>query len=311
MNATEHYPRLSQWPRKLGPAPTPDHLVQAFALLSGPRALVMGSRKALAVAAYVSDHCWHPDDLGVAIDVAMGTPAAAANDPRNVITLPGKGLLARGLVTLDRQSNGRRQTWSCKLTAKGEAVVADYCAAQGIENPAAAVNERQATVTFRAVPLVPDVEFMRRDSELADAPLAAGPTRGPVPSSWSGTVSRDANAAATTYAFRYGKRNVWKVGHAQDLPARLLEVNKHVPHEVLGECWSIAYQQHWGTQQEAYEMEQRVLGLLAARRTEGERLICAEDELQAGWLGAMAPNRAQQGFNLTAVTGGRAQIGAV
>jgi hypothetical protein len=104
----------------------------------------MGSRKALAVAAYLSGHYWHPDELGVAIDAAMGTPAGAANDPRNVITLRGRGLEPRGLVTLDRQSDGRRQTWSCKLTAKGKAAVAAYCTQQGIENPVAAAPEQQA-----------------------------------------------------------------------------------------------------------------------------------------------------------------------
>src|SRR5258707_7818734 len=125
MNTTQHYPHLSRWPVKLGPPPTHDHLVQAFALLSGPRARPMGSRKALAVAAYLSGHYWHPDDLGVAIDAAMGTPTGVGNDPRNVITLGGRGLEPRGLVTLNRQSDGRRQTWSCRLTANGKAVFAD------------------------------------------------------------------------------------------------------------------------------------------------------------------------------------------
>jgi hypothetical protein len=101
-------------------------------------------------------------------------------------------------------------------------------------------------------------------------------------------MSRDANVVATTYAFRFGERNVWKIGHAQDLQARLLDVNKHVPHEVLGERWSIIWQQHCRNQNEAYEMEQRLLTLLAERRTEGERVQCTEDELRAAWIGASA-----------------------
>lgn len=136
---------------------------------------------------------------------------------------------------------------------------------------------------------VPDVETVRRHRELADALSATGPTRGPTPSSWSGTVSRDANAAATTYALRFRNRNVWKIGHAQDLAGRLFDVNKHIPHEVLGERWSIAWKQPWPTQTAAYEMEQRVFTLLAARRTEGERVHCTEDELRAAWVGAMVP----------------------
>jgi hypothetical protein len=117
--------------------------------------------------------------------------------------------------------------------------------------------------------------------------VTTGPTYGPVPSSWSGTVSRDANAAATTYVFRFGNRNLWKIGHAQNVPARLRDVNEHVPHEVLGERWSVAWRRRWRTQKEAYEMEQRLLSLLAARRTVGERVHCTEDELQAAWVGAV------------------------
>jgi hypothetical protein len=119
--------------------------------------------------------------------------------------------------------------------------------------------------------------------------FATGPTYGPIPSSWSGTVSHDANAAATTYAFRFGKRNLWKIGHAQDLPARLRDVNEHVPYEVLGERWSIARRRRWQTQKKAYEMEQQLLGLLAAGRTVGERVHSTEDELRAAWVGAVGP----------------------
>jgi hypothetical protein len=143
-------------------------------------------------------------------------------------------------------------------------------------------------LTTEEVP-VPDVEVVRRQRELADALSAAGPTRGPVPSSWSGTVSRDANANATTYAFRFGNRNVWKIGHAQDVAARLLDVNKHVPYEVLGERWSIAYQQRWPSQTAAYEMEQRLLVKLMPQRTEGERVHCTENELRSAWSAAIMP----------------------
>jgi hypothetical protein len=136
---------------------------------------------------------------------------------------------------------------------------------------------------------VPDVDVIRRHRDLADALSAIGPTRGPVPSSWSGTVARDANATATTYALRFGRRDIWKIGHAQDVTDRLADVNRHVPHEVLGERWSLAWRQLWPTQTAAYEMEQRVLTLLSARRTEGERVQCTEDELRAAWISAIVP----------------------
>jgi hypothetical protein len=136
---------------------------------------------------------------------------------------------------------------------------------------------------------VPDVETIRRHRDFADALSATWPTQGSAPSSWSETASRDTAAAATTYALRFGNRNVWEIGHAQDLAAHLLHVNKHIPHEVLGERWSIAWKQTWPNQMAAYEMEQRIFALLAARRVEGERVHCTENELQVAWTGAMMP----------------------
>jgi hypothetical protein len=252
MDPTRDYPYLSKWPARLGPAPTRDHLIQAYALLLHvrPRARPSRSRRALAVAAYLSGHYWHPDDLGVAIDAAMGTPDGAANDPRNVIIESDEGLESCGLVTLNRQRDGRREKWSCKLTAEGESVVVAYCALKGVENPLATTR---------------DLQSRPGGTDATDVISADGPTRGPPPSTWTATVSRNADAAATTYAFRFGKRDIWKIGHAQDLSARLDEVNKHVPDEVLGERWSIAWRQPWRTQTEAYEMEQRLLSLLTAR----------------------------------------------
>jgi predicted HNH restriction endonuclease len=139
MNATQDYPHLSRWPVELGPAPTDDELVQAYALLLAdrPRARHRGSHKGLAVAAYLSGHPWWPDDLGVAIDAAVGKREGAANDPRNVITEAGNGLEPRGLVKLHKQRKGRRETWSCELTTEGQRIVAAYCDAHGIENPVA------------------------------------------------------------------------------------------------------------------------------------------------------------------------------
>jgi hypothetical protein len=138
---------------------------------------------------------------------------------------------------------------------------------------------------------VPDLEVIRRQRELADAFALGGPTRGPVPTSWTGLVSRDATSSATTYAFRFGRRDVWKIGHAQDIAGRLADVNRHVPHEALGEHWVIAFKQSWANQTAAYEMEQRVLSSLSGQRSEGERVICTEAQMRNTWIAALVPAR--------------------
>jgi hypothetical protein len=109
---------------------------------------------------------------------------------------------------------------------------------------------------------------------LSNALAAGRPTTGPVPTAWTGLVSRNPDCEAWTYLLRFGRRDVWKIGHAQDVPGRLLEINSHVPHEVLGEQWTVVLQRRWSTSREAYAMEQRLFRELAEHRTEGERLRC-------------------------------------
>jgi len=115
----------------------------------------------------------------------------------------------------------------------------------------------------------------------------AKPTTGPRPSDWLGEMSRSAAEAAYTYAMRFGSRDLWKIGHAQDLAARLQDINKHVPHEILGEKWNLVMQQKWHSSLGAYEMEQRVLAGLQTHRTEGERVLCPEIVVCAAWKSSL------------------------
>jgi hypothetical protein len=110
------------------------------------------------------------------------------------------------------------------------------------------------------------------------------------------------------YALRFGERDIWKVGHTQNLATRLAEINQHVPHEELGECWSVVLHCRWNCSMEAYQMEQGVLGSLGSYRTEGERARCSEEALKATWcefvrggrLGTYEPPWAQVGYPITA-----------
>jgi hypothetical protein len=82
---------------------------------------------------------------------------------------------------------------------------------------------------------------------------------------------------------RFGDRDLWKIGHTNDVAARLVEVNKHVPHEILGERWTVFLTQQWPTPAIAYAMEQRIFANLGAYRTTGERVRCAETDLIKAW----------------------------
>lgn len=110
-----------------------------------------------------------------------------------------------------------------------------------------------------------------------------GPTTGPVPSDWSGQVTRTTSGPTWTYLVRFGERDVWKIGHAANISERLTELNKHVPSEVLGESWSVVGALEWTDATAAYVAEQRVLNQLKPYRTVGERLRCSEETIKLSW----------------------------
>lgn len=140
------------------------------------------------------------------------------------------------------------------------------------------------------VPVV-DAPAIVRQRQLNDA--LQGATTGPRPTSWSGEVSRDATEASFTYAFQFGERELWKIGHAKDVAARLAEVNRHVPSEVLREQWRRVLEHPWPTEGAAYDMEQRALTALRSTTSVGERVICSKRRLETAWSAALIPAREQ------------------
>ena len=73
-------------------------------------------------------------------------------------------------------------------------------------------------------------------ASLLDQALRSGrPTTGPSPTSWASSTGRDVNRKAFTYAFRFGKTDIWKIGHAVNVKERLKQVNQHVPSEMIPE----------------------------------------------------------------------------
>ncbi len=145
--------------------------------------------------------------------------------------------------------------------------------------------------TVLALPMItielPRTEKLERLRLLDETLSSARPTTGPTPASWSGSASRDVNRRAFTYAFRFGKTDVWKIGHAIDVKDRLKQVNCHIPTEVISELWAPIYTQPWPDEVAAHAMEQRVLGALSSKRTSGERVRCPESVVWDAWKSAI------------------------
>jgi hypothetical protein len=81
---------------------------------------------------------------------------------------------------------------------------------------------------------------------------------------------------------------VWKIGFASDVQARLREVNRHVPVELLSQRWMLIHTKSWPSADTAYRMEQRILELLTAKRTVYERVQCAEPIIEEAWQRALS-----------------------
>lgn len=137
---------------------------------------------------------------------------------------------------------------------------------------------------------IPYASLRRQSSALVRSLLSSRPTTGPKPAAWNAEVAHDPNTEAWTYLMRFGQRDVWKVGHTQDVDRRLSELNLHVPHEELGECWALVRLTCWANSFQAYEMEQKLLAGLHLYRTEGERVRCDQNEIETAWLDAARTN---------------------
>ncbi len=145
----------------------------------------------------------------------------------------------------------------------------------------------------RAVLAIPRIEapvretkFLSRLKAGQDA-LQQGPTRGPSPTEWTATTTRNLGESSYTYALRFGNRDIWKVGFAADPKARRNQINCHVPTEVLHEEWTLWRTHRWSSEKGAYAMEQRLLSLLEKSRTSGERISCNETEISRAWQSAV------------------------
>lgn len=156
-------------------------------------------------------------------------------------------------------------------------------ATPGVVELDAADAERVLALVSQEVtlPTLPALAKMRRLNEFFR------PTTGPRPTDTTYNVTRSAQDTSWTYALRYGKRNMFKVGHTSDVEGRLASINQHIPMELGVESWAPALRQKWDTAIKAYDMEQRVFTLLSGKRSGFERIQCSEKELQSAWQAAL------------------------
>lgn len=152
------------------------------------------------------------------------------------------------------------------------------------------LNERDTRAVFELPAkeiALPENKVLANYQRFNIALTGGKPTKGVVPSAWSGKTGRTLGNESVTYALRFGTNNCWKVGHTIDFKRRLGEINKHIPTEVLNAEWKPFMQQKWPDEGLAYDMEQRVLNTLDKHRSIGERITCTKAELESAWIKAL------------------------
>lgn len=118
------------------------------------------------------------------------------------------------------------------------------------------------------------------------------PTVGLPPFMGGFAVNRTARNASV-YVFRFGETDIFKVGWANDVGARLRDVNSHVPTEVTGAAWKLFLARQFDDPSQAYQAEQEFLrGPMSGFRTIGERVRVTAEQLRSHWLKMFAdPSR--------------------
>lgn len=131
----------------------------------------------------------------------------------------------------------------------------------------------------------PEIEILKQEMIVAKR-NALLPSKGVAPSSGERTVNVPERDYGWVYAFRYGKRNAWKVGISHDVDNRLSQLNCNIPHALTGEQWVSFKKQKFASQQDAFDAEQKIIKQLAlkAKSLGGEMFECDQKAFDAVWL---------------------------
>lgn len=149
---------------------------------------------------------------------------------------------------------------------------------QEIDDPADVAAILGLNAVAIELPLLPGLERMRQLND------ALRPTTGPRPGK-GGTheVTRTPSDTNWVYGFRYGKHDMFKIGHTIDIDRRLSDINQHIPIELGVDQWSVAFKQKLPTAHAAYDMEQKLLNSMTEHRSGFERVRCKFDYLNSIW----------------------------
>lgn len=132
---------------------------------------------------------------------------------------------------------------------------------------------------------IPNIEILNREKVVAER-NALLPSKGIAPTSGERTVTVAERDYGWVYAFRYGKRNAWKVGMSHNVDNRMDQLNCNIPYAVTGEQWEPFKRQKFSSPQDAFTAEQAIIAQLAkqAKSLGGEMFECDPKLFDAVWM---------------------------
>lgn len=129
---------------------------------------------------------------------------------------------------------------------------------------------------------LPDIEVLHRERTIADRKSLL-PSRGPAPTTGERSFTVEARDYGYVYAFRFSKRNVWKIGNSYNPDQCIEHLNCNIPYQATGERWEPYGKQRLSSPEQAYEIEQRAIQGLAQYSIGGEMFECEETIFKAAW----------------------------
>lgn len=129
---------------------------------------------------------------------------------------------------------------------------------------------------------LPNVDILHRERLVADRKNLM-PSKGIAPVNGERNFVIENRDFGYVYAFRFGKRNVWKIGTSYNPEQRIEQLNCNIPHQETGEKWEYYAKQKFSSQEQAFHIEQQAITELAEYSIGGEMFACDKSIFSDAW----------------------------
>jgi hypothetical protein len=99
------------------------------------------------------------------------------------------------------------------------------------------------------------------------------------------------SAQGEIFAFRFGNRDVWRIGNSFDAQRDMEGMNRNVPATIIHEAWEMLWREPVSSKREALLLETRLTESLAEHRVSGDMFTCSQRTFERVWNFALSERR--------------------